>query len=588
MKYSFLIIAFAVWFFPVDGYSQEQALPQLTADMVNENGVLVFSSSEEWKYQPGDDLQWADPEFDDSGWYALTPGGLGIDAMPDSLWNGYGWWRYTFTADSSFYNENWNLYFNGRGAAEVFLDGQRVHQFGNFSTDPDKERTFSPIVAVFPPVNITEKQTHTLAIRYSHHQAKSYNSIIKVFAENLGFGFGFGTHALNQDRAQLITSLSFTLFISAAVLFVLFLLHFMLFYKFPEDRSNLFISVILGLLLISAVTAFHFIYLDVTRYWSSILIWIFHISTSFVILFLPYVIAEIFKLEKQKKVLWLVAALPFIVLRNLVNTSFTNYIVFLIFSISIFLIGYICWKAYKSGKRGVGYVAFGALGTLSFVIITISGIFQVNFMMIAFIYTLFPLGMTLYVANGYGYLFTSLESEITDRTKKLNQSLEDLKNTQSQLVQQEKLASLGQLTAGIAHEIKNPLNFVNNFSEVSDEMIVELKEAMRRGDLEEADEIATDIGSNLKKIHEHGSRADGIVKSMLQHSRGGDGKMEPTALNPLIKEYVNLSFHGMRAGKDAIDVEIDLQLAESIGEVPLIAEDFSRVILNLCNNAFDA
>jgi signal transduction histidine kinase len=104
----------------------------------------------------------------------------------------------------------------------------------------------------------------------------------------------------------------------------------------------------------------------------------------------------------------------------------------------------------------------------------------------------------------------------------------------------------------------------------------------------ELSDILTEIKGILKKIHEHGTRADGIVKSMLLHSRGGSGKMEPTPLNPLIEEYVNLAFHGMRAGKEPINVDIDLQLEENIGEIPLIAEDFSRVILNLCNNAFDA
>jgi signal transduction histidine kinase len=101
-------------------------------------------------------------------------------------------------------------------------------------------------------------------------------------------------------------------------------------------------------------------------------------------------------------------------------------------------------------------------------------------------------------------------------------------------------------------------------------------------------DILDDIETNLKTIHKHGSRADSIVKSMLQHSRGGDGKMEPTPLNPIIKEYVNLAFHGMRAGKDPINVDIDLQLDKNVGEVSLVAEDFSRVILNLVNNAFDA
>jgi signal transduction histidine kinase len=182
--------------------------------------------------------------------------------------------------------------------------------------------------------------------------------------------------------------------------------------------------------------------------------------------------------------------------------------------------------------------------------------------------------------------------DIKAARQKAEEALSELKSTQAQLIQQEKLASLGQLTAGIAHEIKNPLNFVNNFSDVSIEMIDEaLEELQQIGDNKHATETAAilaDIQSNLTKIHEHGTRADGIVKSMLMHSRGGTGKMEPADLNALIKEYVNLSFHGMRAGKNPINVTIDLQLDEQIKTVPLVEEDFSRVLLNLCNNAFDA
>jgi signal transduction histidine kinase/ligand-binding sensor domain-containing protein len=178
--------------------------------------------------------------------------------------------------------------------------------------------------------------------------------------------------------------------------------------------------------------------------------------------------------------------------------------------------------------------------------------------------------------------------EIEKAYRNLEVAHKNLEAAQDQLVQQEKLASLGQLTAGIAHEIKNPLNFVNNFSEVSEEMITELIEALGKGDIDESLSLSKDIGANLKKIHEHGSRADGIVKSMLMHSRGGSGKMEPTDLNELVKEYVNLTYHGMRAGKEALNADIQMDLDDSVGDVPLVAEDFSRVILNLCNNAFDA
>jgi len=200
----------------------------------------------------------------------------------------------------------------------------------------------------------------------------------------------------------------------------------------------------------------------------------------------------------------------------------------------------------------------------------------------------FKLDRTEKVKRTTAILLEETIEELEQKRSAVEEALAELKATQAQLVQQEKLASLGQLTAGIAHEIKNPLNFVNNFSEVSDEMIAELIEALNKGDIEESLALSKDIGANLKKIHEHGSRANGIVQSMLMHSRGGDGKPEPTDLNALVKEYVNLSFHGMRAGKEAINVDIELQLDENVGEVPLIAEDFSRVILNLTNNAFDA
>ncbi len=181
------------------------------------------------------------------------------------------------------------------------------------------------------------------------------------------------------------------------------------------------------------------------------------------------------------------------------------------------------------------------------------------------------------------------------QAKEIEKAYTHLKAAQDQLVQQEKLASLGQLTAGIAHEIKNPLNFVNNFSEISIEMIEEIETELASyrdtsdiKSLDEANTILIDIKANLNKIHQHGSRADSIVKSMLQHSRGGSRKLEPTDLNALVLEFVNLSFHGMRAGKDPISVDLNFELSDEVGDVPLMSEDVSRVIINLCNNAFDA
>lgn len=188
--------------------------------------------------------------------------------------------------------------------------------------------------------------------------------------------------------------------------------------------------------------------------------------------------------------------------------------------------------------------------------------------------------------------YATLQKEVEIRTSALNESLKVIEANRAQLIRQEKLASLGQLTAGIAHEIKNPLNFINNFSELSSEFIDEIEENLEKLEkneiTEEINALLEDIRGNLEKIHHHGSRADGIVKSMLLHSRGGSGKMEDTDLNALIREYVNLSFHGMRANKNPINVEIKIEAEENLGPVKLNPENFSRVILNLCKNAFDA
>ncbi len=177
---------------------------------------------------------------------------------------------------------------------------------------------------------------------------------------------------------------------------------------------------------------------------------------------------------------------------------------------------------------------------------------------------------------------------IEDANKALTQTLEELKTTQVQLIQSEKMASLGELTAGIAHEIQNPLNFVNNFSEVSNELLDEMCEQLEKGNAEEAKAIANEVKMSLEKINLHGKRADGIVKSMLQHSRTSTGKKEPTDINVLADEYLRLAYHGLRAKDKSFNAAIKTDYDESIGLVKIISQDIGRVILNLITNAFYA
>jgi signal transduction histidine kinase len=179
-----------------------------------------------------------------------------------------------------------------------------------------------------------------------------------------------------------------------------------------------------------------------------------------------------------------------------------------------------------------------------------------------------------------------LQLLVNERTAELRQTIEHLKATQAQLIQSEKMASLGELTAGIAHEIQNPLNFVNNFSEVSNELIDEMNEELENGNIEEAKVISEDIKQNLEKINHHGKRADAIVKGMLQHSRSSNGKKESTDINALFDEYLRLAYHGLRAKDKSFNATLITDFDKAIEKISIVPQDIGRVILNLITNAF--
>jgi signal transduction histidine kinase len=179
------------------------------------------------------------------------------------------------------------------------------------------------------------------------------------------------------------------------------------------------------------------------------------------------------------------------------------------------------------------------------------------------------------------------------RTRQLTRSLEDLETAQDRLVQTQKLASLGQLTAGIAHEIKNPLNFVNNFSSLSTELLDELREALQGLQLDakvrdEVDDLTATLRANLDKIEQHGKRADSIVKNMLLHSREGSGEHRPIDINAVVEESLNLAYHGARAEKQDFNITLERSFDPAAGEVDVFPQDITRVLLNLIANGFYA
>lgn len=182
------------------------------------------------------------------------------------------------------------------------------------------------------------------------------------------------------------------------------------------------------------------------------------------------------------------------------------------------------------------------------------------------------------------FFFTS-KRRLRDKTK-IEGTLKDLKSVQAQLIESEKMASLGEVTAGIAHEIQNPLNFVNNFSQVNEELLEELREEVVKGNLEEVNAIANDIKGNQEKISQHGKRAEMIVRSMLQHTRTSTGQKEPANINVMVEECLKLSYHGLRSREKSFIANLQMDFDQNIGPVSIIQQDMVRVFVNLFNNAF--
>jgi len=276
-------------------------------------------------------------------------------------------------------------------------------------------------------------------------------------------------------------------------------------------------------------------------------------------------------------------------------------------------------KSIQLKKKGAWIIAFGGIVFLIFVVFFVLSVFA-NFIDMPLlggpqtigdlVYNLswlsIPIAVAIYSGLDIALTNRSLQEKLTEVEqlslekqqilKDQNETLErevaertaELKASQAQLIQSEKLASLGELTAGIAHEIQNPLNFVNNFAEVSAEMLDDMKADLQAGKTAEAAEIADDLQVNLQKINHHGQRASAIVKGMLEHSRASTGVKAPTDLNALADEYLRLAYHGLRAKDSTFNATMETHFDPDLPRVEVIPQDIGRVLLNLINNAFYA
>ena len=609
MKYILFILAFLL---PLTLFSQEENVFTIAdTTLVNRWAHLAAN----WSYQKGDNMDWSDPKFDDSSWTKISSYNLN---KPDNKIIGGNneivWFRKPIKTDSTL-NDAIVLKIYQVGASEIYLDGKLIHSLGKVSSNPDEIETYNSPNNVFS-LPLAKNKEHLLAVRFVNSQPK-----YPIYYEHEGRIWIQATSLHNVLTNE--PKLAFTdnerrswtnnLFMVLGIGLFMFVLFLCLYIFFKREKINgyfaltsLFFSCFISSILLdfsSYVYAFKY---DFATGLFSVL----YSLTSL------YCIYKIFN-KRNGFVFWSITAIGILFIPSffLFSTIYSGPIFGILILFELIRISIISLKSDKI--LALIFLSLGIFNLIYWILLSLDRLTDINIPKLQnyqpFAYALLPLSIAIYLGYFFGKRSQSLrlnlervqklsrekesilskqnetlEQQVKERTASLNQSLEELKATQSQLIQSEKMASLGELTAGIAHEIQNPLNFVNNFSEVSTELIDEMNEELEKGDLEEAKAISNDIKQNLEKINHHGKRADGIVKGMLQHSRKNTGEKELTDINKLADEYFRLAYHGLRAKDKSFNAQLETDYDDSIKTVNMIPQDIGRVILNLITNAFYA
>ncbi len=586
-------------------------------------GILLDKG---WKFQAGDNPDYAKPDYDDSKWQPINPT---LDIYDSSLQiptSGIGWLRLHLSIDSSLQKEQLALIINQVVASEIYLNGQLLYQFGVVGADPNKIKAYDPMgKPVSFPWDKSVRQV--LAVRYAPQPNLLYTTILRT-NPMLQIHMNKIDTAFDQYRYErgFITSAVFRI----GVTLIFAILHLAFFLYYPQQKANLYFCLYAVFGLASDLADWNRPHMVEYLFYS------FNLSIDTGQLQIFFLLTSLYSLFQQKRgwIYWglLAATIAGIFLNGWGYPSHWLVSFYFIDTLVIIEVLRLVFKALKLKKRGAWIIALGAISSTVFWIVFVLGtIFNFmnipissNYIVFDLIFNLFylsiPIATSIYL--GLDFAFTTrtlqqklteveelsqktmaqekekqqilssqketLENQVQERTGELKQSFEHLKSTQAQLIQSEKMASLGELTAGIAHEIQNPLNFVNNFSEVNTELIDELKTELSTGNQQQAIEIANDIKDNEQKIIHHGKRADAIVKGMLQHSRTSTGQKELTDINALADEYLRLSFHGMRAKDKSFNATLQTDFDASIGKINIVPPDIGRVLLNLFNNAFYA
>jgi two-component system NtrC family sensor kinase len=611
MKYLLNFLLFLLCFFG-KSLSQDYTNHTIHITQLPTEGIFLNNG---WKFQAGDDPDWAKQDWDDSKWTSVQLSDYN-SYLTEFKNKNIGWFRLNLLIDSSIQKRQLAIQLLQLGASEIYLNGKLFQQLGSIKSSLNY-KSFNPVdKPLLLPFIIGD--SIVIAIRF----ASEVPSRIWLFASGNklpltvrinSWSNAFNTHETNLEQARVFTNFAY-LATGLAFLFILF------YVLFPKEKVNL----LFGALWLFAITNSLLMYklsqgsLSISEFG----LVSFLLSTNgFILGTLSLLIISTAIFNRITFYVWIIFF--FFVIEDLRFLFFgppffaEDFMGHVAVTIIFF---YLSVASFRRRNYIIGIVAFNSFIVNLYFFLPM---FHVNLNVdyfVTYIMTTNFIIMTIYVARNFTrksknlelqlieikklsednlkkerekqQILTSqkeiLEQQVTERTVELKQSLEELKSTQAQLIQSEKMASLGELTAGIAHEIQNPLNFVNNFSEVSSELISEMVDEVDKGNTEDVKTIAQDVQQNLEKILHHGKRADAIVKGMLQHSRISTGQKEPTDINALCDEYLRLSYHGLRAKDKTFNATTQTDFDESIGKISIVPQDIGRVLLNLFNNAFYA
>ncbi len=624
MKYLFTIAITLVF---ATGFSQKVI-------RIPEPGSFILLQ-DSWKYRAEDKQEYKETMVDDSQWKVIHPAGSINDSLPIDMNNTIGWMRFKFILKSNERNQPVAFMIHQSVASEIYLNGKLIEKFGSINNNPFKVKAFDPR---WTPIvlNIPNDNVQVLAIRFA---AESGIIHVNHFGTRNPI---FEVRLIQPVDAVIKKSETFQRswidIINIGIMLVVFIVHLAFYFMFPEQKANLYFSIFAFLYMLATTSHLWYYYAaspETKHIFAQLASFVYQCSSALLL----FSIYKFLSLRKGNLFyLWCVLAFTFTVCHffwpnELFGISILSGTILLNMVILVASI-----EAVKYRKPGAIPILVGnglsLLTSILFFIFILKGsnsdeILWIAPLNIASFTTLLrtlsiPAALSFVLASDFALtsrrltaklkqveelsanklqieeekqaILSSqnswLEQRVYERTNELEKTIRDLKSTQSQLIQSEKMASLGELTAGIAHEIQNPLNFVNNFSEVNTELIKEFQDERSKTqdqrDEQLENDLLKDISENMVKINHHGKRAADIVKSMLQHSRTSTGQKELTDVNALCDEYLRLSYHGLRAKDKSFNAKFETDFNSSLPKVNVIPQDIGRVILNLITNAFYA